>query len=95
MAIDPRSKEGSISTLITEMVEDYRDVADPGTVEAELRGEYERLCRQSNVTDFVPVFAERRAREHLNRRFRGGAAASAGPSAERLQSLNAEDGSTG
>jgi hypothetical protein len=85
------AKEESIARLVDELTDEYSDVAPVEIVEEELRVEYERLCNESKVVDFIPIFAERHARAHLNARFRPGVRQAAGPSTERSRSLQSDE----
>ena len=65
----PRSlKELNIRHLTTAMQDRFGDECDRDMIAEEVRSEYERLCRESKVTQFVPMLAERRVRRHLAKR---------------------------
>jgi hypothetical protein len=82
-----RANEERIVRLVEELSGEYRDVAEPALVDAEVRSEFERLSRESKVEDFVPVLTERTVRDHLNDRFRCHARGRAGTPPDRIAEL--------
>jgi Protein-tyrosine-phosphatase-like, N-terminal domain/Protein of unknown function (DUF3562) len=54
-----------IDRLADQLGKEYSSLVAPEAVAEVVRTEYERLCRESRVTDFVPILAERRVRARL------------------------------
>jgi hypothetical protein len=61
----PRSEQEQ--RLVAAMRREYGADCDPETIAARVHAEYDRLCRESRVDEFVPILAERRVRGRLNR----------------------------
>ena len=77
------SKEVHIERLTSQLADEYAGRVDADEVAEVVRSEYERLCAESKVTEFVPILAERRVRRLLRKRW-GGDRRAAGPSPEQL-----------
>ncbi len=79
------TKEANIRHLTAVMQDRFGD-CDRDMIATEVRSEYERLCRESKVTQFVPMLAERRVRRHLAERCdRSAGAARAGVDVDELE----------
>lgn len=62
----------------TDLAREY-DGATCEEVDSTVRAGYERFCRESLVTDFVPILTERRSRARLSLRWGGRRAAGVAP----------------
>jgi hypothetical protein len=87
------TQESNIKHLTSLMQARFGGGACDGEMIArEVRTEYERLCRESKVTQFVPMLAERRVRRHLAKRCDPSADVRAGVEVERLEEDMTGDG---
>lgn len=78
------AEEQHVDRLIAHLTREYDGVTYEGVtggpqVDAIVRAEFERLWRESAVTDFVPILAERRARARLSDEWGGRRASGAAP----------------
>ena len=62
------TRDHNIQVLTDRMQERFGADCDSAVIAGEVRTEYERLCRESKVTQYVPILAERRVRRHLAKR---------------------------
>jgi hypothetical protein len=61
------SNDQHVAWLTARLGDEFSDVASLDAVAEVVRAEYDRLCRESKVTDFVPILVERRVRARMSR----------------------------